>query len=559
MARMTGGEFIAETVHGYGITHVFFMPVIAPRALMEMERRGIRRVMTHGEKAAAYMADGYARLTRGPGLCMSQSVGAVNLSAGLQDAYLASSPVVAITGRCKELAQHRHAYQEVDHLAPFEAVSKYNVQVTEIEQLPFRMRQAFREAVVGCPGPTHLDIEGFIGEGIAEAEGDLEIVREKAFAKLPPFRPEPGEASVRQVLATLASAERPVIVAGGGVTASGARDQLVAFAERHFVPVATALNAKTALPYDHPLSVGVPGEYSRACANRVVFEADLVIFIGSHTGGQVTNHWRIPAPGTRVVQIDIDPAELGRNYPVEVAVQADAAAALDKLLSASAIPRDPPHPAWNRRVEKIVRQWHKEVAPLRNAETMPMRPERLCRELTDCLPPDAVFVSDTGHAGIWTGTMIDLQHREQSYIRCAGSLGWGFPAALGAKCAVGNRPVICFTGDGGIWYHITEMETAVRYGIQTVTVVNNNHSLNQEKIVNEDIYGGQTVGSDELWLFEDTDFAAIAESMGGLGIRVDRPEQVASAIEQGLASGKPTIVDVKTDIAGIAPPAWAPE
>ena len=559
MARMTGGEFVAETVHGYGISHVFFMPVIAPRTLMEMEKRGIRRVMTHGEKAAAYMADGYARITRGPGLCMSQSVGAVNLSAGLQDAYLACSPVIAITGRCKELEQHRHAYQEVDHLAPFEAVTKYNVQVTELKQLPLRLRQAFREAMVGCPGPTHLDIEGFIGEGIAEVEGDLEVVREEVFAKLPPFRPEPGDDSVCQVLAALSSAERPVIVAGGGVTASGAREELVAFAEQHSIPVATALNAKTAIPPDHPLSVGVPGEYSRACANRVVFEADLVIFIGSHTGGQVTNHWRIPAPGTRVVQIDIDPAELGRSYPAEVAVQADAAAALGKLLAASDAPRETPHPAWNRRVEEIVQEWREEAAPLRNAETVPMRPERLCRELTNCLPPDAVLVSDTGHAGIWTGTMIDLQHREQSYIRCAGSLGWGFPAALGAKCAVGDRPVICFSGDGGIWYHLTEMETAVRCGIQTVTVVNNNHSLNQEKSVNEDIYGSQTPGSDELWLFEDADFAAIAESMGGMGIRVDRPDRVADAIDRALSSGKPAIVDVKTDIGGIAPPAWAPD
>lgn len=559
MARMTGGEFIAETVQGYGITHVFFMPVIAPRALMEMEKRGIRRVMTHGEKAAAYMADGYARISRGPGLCMSQSVGAVNLAAGLQDAYLACSPVIAITGRCRELEQHRHAYQEVDHLAPFEAVTKYNVLVTGLDQLPFRLRQAFREAVVGCPGPIHLDIEGFIGDEIADADADLEVVQEKIFASLPPFRPEPGDESVRDALAAIGSAERPVIVAGGGVTASGARDELVAFAERHSIPVATALNAKTTMPHDHPLSVGVPGEYSRACANRVVFEADLVVFIGSHTGGQVTNHWRIPAPGTRVVQIDIDPTELGRSYPAEVAMQADAGAALRRLLDSSGAGAENTHPAWNQRVERIVKEWRDEMDPLFQADTIPIRPERLCKELTDCLPSDAVFVSDTGHAGIWTGTMIDLKYPEQSYLRCAGSLGWGFPAALGAKCAVGDRPVVCFSGDGGIWYHMTELETAVRCGIQTVTVINNNHSLNQEKSVNERIYGEQTVGSDELWVFEDADFAAMAESMGGCGIRVDKPAEIAGAIDQAFASGKPAIVDVKTDIAGIAPSVWLPD
>ena len=154
MPNMTGGRFIAETVHGYGISHVFFVPYIAPRALMEMESLGIKRVQTHGEKAAAYMADGYARIRRGPGLCMAQSVGAVNLAAGLQDATLAASPVVAITGRQPQIRRHRNAYQEVDHAGPFGSVTKYDVLVDDIEQLPLFLRQAFREATTGTPGPV---------------------------------------------------------------------------------------------------------------------------------------------------------------------------------------------------------------------------------------------------------------------------------------------------------------------------------------------------------------------------------------------------------------------
>ena len=187
-----------------------------------------------------------------------------------------------------------------------------------------------------------------------------------------------------------------------------------------------------------------------------------------------------------------------------------------------------------------------------------MRPERLCKELTNLLPSDAILVSDTGHSGIWTGTMIDLKHPDQMFIRCAGSLGWGLPAAIGAKCAKPDRPVICFTGDGGIWYHMTELDTALRYDIPTVTIVNNNRSLNQEKSVNERTYGEQTPGSDELWILTDADFAKIAQSMDCFGITVNHPGELSGALDQALASGKPAIIDVKTHIEGIAPRAWAP-
>ena len=187
-----------------------------------------------------------------------------------------------------------------------------------------------------------------------------------------------------------------------------------------------------------------------------------------------------------------------------------------------------------------------------------MLPERLCRELTDYLPSDAILVSDTGHSGIWTGTMIDFKHPDQSFIRCSGSLGWGLPAAMGAKCAQPDRPVLCSTGDGGIWYHMTELDTAMKSGINAVIVVNNNHSLNQEQGGVESVYGGRTSGSDELWLFPDADFAKMAESMGCFGITVNKPSELASALDQAFASGKPAVVDVKTHVEGIAPRTWMP-
>lgn len=560
MPQMTGAKFLAETLHGYGVTHFFFMPVVVPQAMPEMERLGIRRIMAHSEKSAAYMADAYGRVSRSAGVCGAQSVGAANLAAGLQDAFLGCSPVIAITGRLAQVQQHRNAYQEIDHHNPFDAVTKFNTSVTDIEQLPVFLRQAFRESTTGTPGPSHLDLSGIAGGDIMLAQAELEVVIEEPFTHIPPFRPEPDNDSINLAISLLKQADRPIIVAGGGVTVSDAGTELVHFAELMNIPVATSLNAKEMFPAEHPLAVGTPGSYSRECANRAVAGADLVFFIGSHTGGQVTHDWQIPRPGTRAIQLDINAAELGRSYPISAGLHGDVAASLRKMIAAAS--SEEPSTAranWLATVRGFVASWRSNAEELYNSDVLPMRPERLCKELTEILPDDSILVADTGHSGIWTGTMIDFKHPGQSFIRCAGSLGWSLPAAIGAKCAAPDRPVVSFTGDGGVWYHMTEIETAVRYGINTVTVINNNASLNQEQGLNEDIYSGQTPGSDELWMLSDTDFAAMAESMGALGIQVTRPEEVASAIEQGIAANRPTVIDVKTNIEGIAPKAWLPE
>jgi len=556
MPRMSGSRFMSETFKGYGITHLFVMPYVLNPVLRDCEQLGIRRVMCHSEKGAAYMADGYARTGRKPSVCMSQSVGAANLAAGLQDARLACSPVVAITGRLEQIKQHRHAYQEIDHRGPFASVTKFDSQVTSASELPFFLRQAFREATTGTPGPTHLDLDGIDGTIVANDEADLEVVVEEPFTGLPPFRPEPELSLIREALKLLAEAERPVIVAGGGVTASQAQEELVALAERLSVPVATAMNAKTAIPADHPLAVGVPGSYSRACANRIVCEADLVFFVGSHTGGQLTHDWRIPQAGATVIQVDINPAELGRSYPIRLGMQGDARATLRKMLENCETTE--PRAEWLDRVHELIRTWREDVAPLVDSEELPMRPERLCKELSETLPADAILVSDTGHAGVWTGTMLDLKHPGQSFIRCAGSLGWGIPAAIGAKCAAPDRPVICFTGDGGVYYHLTELDTALRCGINTVTVINNNSSLNQEQIGVEQTYGARVPGSDELWMLSDINFDKVAESMGCFGVQVNKPAEFSGALEQALSCGRPAVIDVKTHIEGIAPKAWLP-
>ena len=558
---MTGARVLAEMLSGYGVSHFFFMPVIAPEAYPEFDRLGIKTVMAHSEKGAAYMADGYGRVSGRVAVCGSQSVGALNLAAGLQDAYLGCSPVVALTGRLPQYQQQRNAYQEVDHMGPFDAVTKYNIGVSSAEELPLFLRQAIREATSGTPGPAHLDLWGIAGDEVVNSvEVDIEAVVETVFGQVPAVRSGPEAASVKAAIRELKNAERPIIVAGGGVRSSGAGGELLELAECLHVPVITSLNAKDTFPYDHPLAVGTSGQYSRECANKALAEADLVFFIGSHAGGQVTNEWKLPRPGTRIIQLDINAAELGRSFPVAVGMLGDARTGLRKLIENIAGDENDllteRRSVWLKRVQQLVLAWQKDVAVRATSEDLPMRPERLCRELTQILPEDSVLVSDTGHAGIWTGTMMDLVSPNQSFIRCAGSLGWALPAAIGAKCAVPSRPVICFTGDGGMWYHLTELNTAATHGIKTITIVNNNASLNQEQALNERNYRGRSADSDKHWKLTDADFALIAETMGCSGIRVNKPSELQGALERSLTDKRPSVIDVKTHIEGIAPTAW---
>jgi len=558
MKKVTGAEVLADMLAGYGVSHVFMVPAVLRRTFAEMERRtSIRRVHTHGEKSAAYMADGYARASGRPGVCMAQVVGALNLAAGLRDAYLAHSPVIALTGGREPRTKFRQVYQEVDDIPSFEPVTKWNATVDAVDRFPDMVRQAFRVAVSGAPGPVHLQFRGNEGQ-IDQEEAEMEPLVEPQFARVPPFRPEPEAAHVLAALAALQSAERPVIVAGGGVRASGAGLELVALAEKLGVPVATSLNGKDVIPGTHPLAAGVVGSYSRESANRIVAGADLVCFIGTTAGGMTTHFWAVPKPGVRAVQIDVDPETLGRNYPLQAAVLGDVKTALARMFEHADPSTASRRHAWLETTRAICREWYAKYRPLLESDAVPIRPERICAELTKHVPDDAIVVVDTGHAGMWMGGMYDVRSPRQSYIRSAGHLGWAFPAGLGAKCGAPERPVITFTGDAGFWYHIGDLETAVRWKINAVTVVNNNASGNQSKRGFDRAYGGQqTEQARELWTFNRVNFARIAEEMGALGIRVERAAEFAPALERALAAGRPAVIDVATDIDAIAPTAVA--
>jgi acetolactate synthase-1/2/3 large subunit len=552
--KMSGAEYLARTLDAYGVTALFFVPTILSKTLYELETHTlVDRVLTHGEKAAVYMADGYARASGRPGVCMAQTVGAANLAAGLRDPYLGGSPVVAFTGGPYNWSRGRNYYQEIEDFPLFKPVTKFSAQVTDPSRLPDLLAQAFAASVAGRPGPTHLEVFGHSGEDVEDGDVAVPVPLVQPFV-VPAYRTRAPAEAIAAAAALLAGASRPVIVAGGGVRASGAGAELRALAEQLNIPVATSLNAKDQLPGDHPLNVGVPGVYARASANQVLLEADLVLYAGSMTGNQVTLNWQIPPLATKVIQLDIDPNQLGRHYPDTLGLATDAKLGLADLAAATAPEARPARLAWVARAQHIAARWRDSCAELMASDAEPIRPERLAAEFTAHLPDNTLLVSDTGHSGMWTGGMVDLTRPGQGFIRAAGSLGWGLPAALGAQVAQPGRPVILWTGDGGLWYHIGELETAARWKIPAVLVVNNNRSLNQEINVYSRAYGGSLHGRHgELWHFRDTDFAAVAESMGVLGLTVTKASDFESALEKALASNGPALINVVTEIEAMAP------
>ncbi|TMK36928.1 MAG: thiamine pyrophosphate-binding protein, partial [Alphaproteobacteria bacterium] len=334
---------------------------------------------------------------------------------------------------------------------------------------------------------------------------------------IPVHRPVAEDRDIERLAALLKSARHVAIVAGDGAAMSQAGPEVLALAEALAAPVATTLGARGIIPTQHRLSAGVAGSYSAPPANWIVHSAELVLFIGCDTGDQVTLNWTIPAYETAIVQIEADPLEIGRSYPNTTG-----------------------------------------IVGLGERNTAPIAVERLCAEVTRALPADGILVADTGYSGIWTGTMIELNGAGQTYLRAAGSLGWAFPASLGAKCAAGDRKVVCFTGDGGFYYHLAELESARRCGIAVTVIVNNNSGFGQNLTGVNRIAGNRPGRGEELIRFGPTDFTAVARSFGVRGIRVEQPSEIAPALREALDADETVVLDVVTDFEPRAPAAWTP-
>jgi acetolactate synthase-1/2/3 large subunit len=553
---MNGAEWLARALAGTGMSHVFFVESTLRRTLLALSDLGVKPILAHSEKAAAYMADGYARVAMRPGICMAQSVGAANLASGLRDPYLGHSPVIALSGRKEPSFQHRNSYQEIAHAPLFAAVTKFSSPVDSTSELPRLLRHAWRAAMADPIRPTHLDFNGLQGDVIelGQTDADVEIDHDKR--PIPVHRPVADDSDIERAAKLVGGARRLAIVAGDGAAASGAGSEILALAEALAAPVATTLGARGIIPTRHRLSVGVAGSYSAPPANRIVHSAEMVLFIGCDTGDQVTLNWAIPPLARPVVQIDADPLEIGRSYPNTTGVVGDPKATVARLNKIIGKPvRDS---GFAEEAARIVADWRESMTSLAERNTAPITVERLCAEITKALPADGVLVADTGYSGIWTGTMIELNGAGQTYLRAAGSLGWAFPAALGAQCAAGPRRVVCFTGDGGFYYHLAELETARRYQIPSVTVINNNSGFGQNLTGVNRISGNRSGRGEELIRFGPTDFTKVAASFGVRGIRVEQPSEIAPALAQALAANEPVIVDVVTVLEPRAPEAWSP-
>src|SRR5690242_8810778 len=553
---MNGAEWLARALAGTGMSHVFFVESVMRRTLLHLGDLGVRPILAHSEKAAAYMADGYARVAGRPGVCMAQSVGAANLASGLQDSWLGRSPVIALTGHKEPAFQHRNSYQEIVHAPLFQAVTKFSTPVYATSELPRLLRHAWRAALSDTPRPTHLDFNGLQGDVIELGQTAEPPVLETEARHIPVHRPVADDRDIERIATLLKGARRVAIVAGDGAAASQAGPEVLALAEALAAPVATTLGARGIIPTQHRLSAGVAGSYSAPPANRIVHSAELVLFIGCDTGDQVTLNWTIPSYETPIVQIEADPLEIGRSYPNTTGIVGDPKATVARLLEVLGRPvRDS---GFADEAARIVGDWRASMVALAEANTAPIAVERLCAEVTRALPQDGILVADTGYSGIWTGTMIEMNGAGQSYLRAAGSLGWAFPASLGAKCAAGGRKVVCFTGDGGFYYHLAELESARRCGIAVTVIVNNNSGFGQNLTGVHRIAGNRPGRGEELIRFGPTDFTEVARSFGVRGIRVDQPGEIAPALREALAADETVVVDVVTDLEPRAPAPWTP-
>lgn len=552
---MTGSAWLAASLAASGQTHVFFVDAVLRRTLLALRQAGVAPVLAHTEKAAVYMADGYARVSGRPGVVAAQSVGAANLAAGLQDAYLHKAPIVALTGRKVPAHQHRNAYQEVQHGPLFAPVAKHSADVATASDLPRALRQAVSLSVSTPPRPVHLDLFGLQAEVIETGTVAAPVADLSAF-RTPLHRPQPDPAAIAAAAKALLAAKKVVIIAGEAAALSGCGDELIALGEVLAAPIGTALGARNVISTRHALQIGVVGAYAAPPANRIVHEADLVLFVGADGGDMLTNYWRTPKGGTPVVQIDPDPAEFDRSYPAMVAVLADPRAALRAL--AAAIGNAPRDRGFLAEAQSRMAEWRAEWAPRLTSDAALIDPARLAAAITETLPKDCILVADTGYSGIWTGNLVDLEPG-QTYLRAAGSLGWSFPAALGAKCAAPDRKVVCWTGDGAFYYHLAELETARRRGIAVTVVVNNNSGFGQgwPNLLRQ--AGNKVEAAEELLRFGPTDFTAVARSFGVTGIRVEKPGDIAPALREAMASKHTVVVDVVTDIESRAPAPWAPQ
>jgi acetolactate synthase-1/2/3 large subunit len=550
MAKMTGGEALARTLKSAGVEYIFGISVgsQAPLTLGAI-RLGMKIVTVRDEKCAALMATAYGRISGKPGVCLGSSPGAAHLALGMYEAFNSGNAMLAMTSDSTVAGQWRPGSTYMDQQALFQPLSKWTERAEALATLPDIIRRALKVATTGSPGPVAV----IVSNPLFAAEGDFQLPEATEIARAPAFRVAPGAASIEQAAQLLRQARKPALIAGGGVMLSEAAQELIDLAELMAIPVATTHVAHGTFPSAHPLSLGVVGNPvagSRGrIANKVVGEADVLLVVGSRLDGRTTRGYALIPPTTKLIQIDMDPQEIGNHYPVAVGIVADAKLALEALNAAlgkqvsrpPALADTPPA----REIAALVEEWRNEFAPQIHSNAVPIKTPRLFGEIQQFITDDTIVVVDAGGSSYWAPTYLELSPENQAlYPRGAAAIGSALPMALGAQLAAPHKRVICISGDGGFGYNIMELETAVRMNLPVVNIIVNNHALGMERRGYIDYAGEVPPGPVS---FSPQNFSKIAQAFDCFGARAERPGDIHQAIEAALASGRPAVVDVLTD------------
>ncbi len=546
-----GAHLVARALKRHGVELMFGQSL--PSALyLVVPENGMRQVAYRTENAGGAMADGYARASGKVSVVTAQNGPAAALLApALAEALKASVPIVAIVQDVRRTQTDRNAFQDLDHFDIFRGCSKWVRRIPELSRIDDYIDMAFVAAASGRPGPVVLMVpQDLLTEALPQMPAEQ---RRASLGTYPLDRCSADPALVEQAARLLVTARAPLIVAGGGVHLSGAQAALAALQQSAAIPVATTVMGKGSVDETHPLSMGVIGYFmgtrSRTRHLRPLIDhADVILLVGTRTNQNGTDSWTLFPKSARFIHVDVDGLEVGRNYE-SLRLVGDARLTLQQLGQALAVQDLTTRRQATAGVAQAIADGHAtyraEAAAHLSSAATPIRPERLMQELDRMLTPESVVVSDASYAPIWAANFLTARRPGMRFLAGRGlaGLGWGFPAALGAKLAQPASEVVCLTGDGGFAHMWSELETAKRMGIKVTVIVLNNQILGYQWHAEDVLYGGHT----DACQLAPVDHAAIAKACGCNGIRVETAEAFAPALQAALASDTTTVIDVVTD------------
>jgi acetolactate synthase-1/2/3 large subunit len=531
--QLTGSQILCRALLDQGVDVLFGYPggAIMPFYHALPEYPGLRHVLVRHEQAAAHAADGYARASGRAGVCVATSgPGATNLVTGLATANMDNTPVVAITGQVARAMMGRDAFQETDIIGITQPITKHNRLVEDVEELEDAVAEAFYVAQEGRPGPVLIDIPKDVQNQKAEWKGgqaDRWTGGKASSTAVPPYR---RTALIEDAARLIAEAQRPLIMAGHGVLLSNAYAELRALSERTGIPVITTLLGISGFPESHPLHLGMPGMHGEVHVNRAIQQADLIIGLGLRFDDRVTGNLAGFARGAKVIHVDLDPSEIGKNVPVEIGLVGDVRAVLCSLLDMLA----PRHcDAWREEIESFVR-------PRQEAFRGGLTPETILDAIDDATLGRCSIVSDVGQHQMWVAKLFRYQ-RPNSHITSGGlgTMGFAVPAAMGVALARPDEPVWAISGDGGFQMNMQEMATMVQEGIPVKMAIFNNGYLGMVRQWQQ-FFHGKRYSATPIW---SPDYVRLAEAYGIAGWRVESADQAASVVREATAEPGPALVE----------------